>query len=92
MVEDIIDPNRNIDVAFHYTIVQLRDGGVVTGLKRRDIDQAAVFATVDGKENTIRKAEIERETKAPISIMPTGFGQVISAPDFRNLLEHLLTN
>ncbi len=92
LVEDIIAPNRNIDLAFHYTIVQLKDGRVVTGLKRREIDQAVVFATVDGKETTIRKAEIERETKAPASIMPIGFGQVIPAPAFRNLLEHLLTN
>ena len=92
LVEDIIDPNRNIDAAFHHTIVHLKDGRVIIGLKRRNIDQAVVFATVDGREITIRRAEIERETKAPASIMPSGFGQVIPAPAFRNLLEHLLTN
>ena len=92
LVEDIIDPNRNIDVAFHYTIVQLKDGRLITGLKRREFNQAVVFATVDGKEITVRKAEIERETKAPASIMPTGFGQIIPAPAFCNLLEHLLTH
>ncbi|MED6315157.1 MAG: c-type cytochrome, partial [Verrucomicrobiota bacterium] len=92
LVEDIIDPNRNIDVAFHYTIVQLKDGRLITGLKRREFNQAVVFATVDGKEITVRKAEIERETKAPASIMPTGFGQIIPATAFCNLLEHLLTH
>ena len=90
MVEDIIDPNRNIDVAFHYTIAVLKDGRVVTGLKRREVGQSVVFATIEGKEITIQKNEIERQAKSPASIMPTGFGLAIPSPDFRNLLEYLL--
>ncbi len=90
LVEDIIDPNRNIDVAFHYTIAVLKDGRVITGLKRREVGQSIVFASIDGKEFTIQKNEIERQAKSPASIMPTGFGQAIPAPDFRNLLEYLL--
>ena len=77
MVEDIIDPNRNIDVAFHYTISLLKDGRSITGLKRREVGQSIVFATLEGKEITIRKSEIEQQTKSSASIMPTGFGKAI---------------
>ena len=70
-MEDIIDPNRNIDVAFHYTIAVLKDGRIITGLKRREVGQSAVFATIEGKEITIQKNEIERQAKSPASIMPT---------------------
>ena len=91
LVEDIIDPNRNIDVAFHYSIAALKDGRVITGLKRREVDQTVVFATIEGKEIVIQKSEIENQVKSSASIMPTGFGQAIPAPDFRNLLEYLLT-
>lgn len=49
-----------------------------------------MFATIEGKEITIQKNEIERQAKSPASIMPTGFGQAIPSPDFRNLLEYLL--
>ncbi len=90
LVEDIIDPNRNIDVAFHYTIAVLKDGRIITGLKRREVGQSVVFATIEGKEITIQKNEIERQAKSPASIMPTGFGLAIPSPDFRNLLEYLL--
>ena len=93
LVEDIIDPNRNIDVAFHYSIAALKDGRVITGLKRREVDQTVVFATIEGKEIVIQKSEIENQVKvkSPASIMPTGFGQAIPASDFRDLLEYLLT-
>ena len=75
MVEDIIDPNRNID-ASDYTIAVLKDGRVVTGLKRREVGQLVVFATIEGKEITIQN-EIERQAKSSASIMPTGFGLAI---------------
>jgi len=92
LVEDIIDPNRNIDVAFHYTISLLKDGRIITGLKRREVGQSIVFATIEGKEITIQKSEIEQQTKSSASIMPTGFGKAIPASDFRNLLEYLIGN
>ena len=91
LVEDIIDPNRNIDIAFHYSIVEMKDGRVVTGLKRRVIDESIVFATVDGKETTLQKNQIKLQRKLPLSIMPTGFGQSIPEGEFSNLIEYLLS-
>ena len=91
LVEDIIDPNRNIDIAFHYSIVELEDGRVLTGLKRRVIDESIVFATVDGKETTLQKNQIKLQRKLPLSIMPTGFGHSIPKGEFSDLIEYLLT-
>ena len=91
LVEDIIDPNRNIDIAFHYSIVELEDGRVLTGLKRRVIDESIVFATVDGKETTLQKNQIKLQRKLPLSIMPTGFGHSIPKVEFSDLIEYLLT-
>ena len=92
LVEDIIDPNRNIDIAFHYSIVEMKDGRVFTGLKRRVINESIVFATVDGKETALQKNQIKLQRKLPLSIMPTGFGQSIPTGEFSNLIEYLLTN
>jgi len=91
LVEDIIDPNRNIDIAFHYSIVEMKDGRVIAGLKRRVINESIVFATIDGKETTLQKKQIKLQKKLPLSIMPTGFGQSIPAGEFSNLIEYLLT-
>ena len=73
-----------------FSVAAAPDGRVVTGLKRREVGLSVVFATIEGKEITIQKNEIERQAKSPASIMPTGFGLAIPSPDFRNLLEYLL--
>ena len=91
LVEDIIDPNRNIDIAFHYSIVEMKDGRVIAGLKRRVIDESIIFASVDGKETTLQKNQIKLQRKLPLSIMPTGFANSISKVEFSNLIEYLLT-
>ena len=51
VVEDILDPNRNVDVAFRYSIVQMKNGQALVGLKRREVGKAVVFADLTGKEN-----------------------------------------
>ena len=71
--------------------LELKDGRVVTGLKRRVIDESIVFATVDGKETTLQKNQIKLQRKLPLSIMPTGFGQSIPKGEFSNLIEYLLS-
>ena len=42
-MEDILDPNRNVDVAFCYSIVKLKNGQTVLGLKRREVGESIVF-------------------------------------------------
>ena len=89
LIEDIIDPNRNIDLAFHYSVVQLKGGRVITGLKRRSVNESIVFAMIDGSETTVKKEDIKKQKKLPLSIMPSGFGQSIPLEKFRNLIEYL---
>src|SRR5262249_13264201 len=35
LLEDVLDPNRNVDVAFRTTTLRLTDGRVISGLMRR---------------------------------------------------------
>ena len=90
LVEETIDPNRNIDVAFHYTIAVLKDGRIITGLKRREWDNRPCSPPSRARKSQSKKRD--RATgQSPASIL-TGFGQAIPSPDFRNLLEYLLGN
>src|SRR5436190_2629749 len=58
LLEDTLDPNRNVDVAFRTTTLRLADGRVLSGLVRRDEDQLLVLADAQGKEFSIAKNEI----------------------------------
>jgi putative heme-binding domain-containing protein len=89
LVEDILDPNRNVDVAFRYSIVKLKNGQTVLGLKRREVGQSIVFADLAGAESSIAKADIASQEQTSRSLMPEALGQATPPADLNNLLEFL---
>ena len=50
LVEDILDPNRNVDQAFRVTVLALENGQVVSGLLLREEGEILVLADAQGKE------------------------------------------
>jgi putative heme-binding domain-containing protein len=90
ILEDVLDPNRNVDVAFRSTTLQLTDGRVVTGLVRREEGALVVLADPMGKEFTVPKADIEERRQAQISLMPANVGETITPADFADLAAFLL--
>ncbi|MEO2048336.1 MAG: PVC-type heme-binding CxxCH protein [Pirellulales bacterium] len=91
LLEDILDPNRNVDAAFRTSTLVLESGKVVTGLFRRQEGAVLVFAGNDGKEFMIADTEIDDRVESPISLMPTGMATTISIDEFHDLLAYLLT-
>jgi putative heme-binding domain-containing protein len=92
LLEDVLDPNRNVDPAFHTTIVSLRDGDVESGLFRREEGEAIVLANGAGKEVSIPKKDIVDRHASTTSLMPENFGEIISAQDFDDLMAFLLAH
>jgi putative heme-binding domain-containing protein len=90
LLEDVLDPNRNVDPAFHSTIVALRDGNVESGLFRREEGEAIVLANSAGKEISIPKKDIVERRASTTSLMPENFGEIILAADFDDLMAFLL--
>ena len=91
LLEDILDPNRNVDAAFRTSTLVLESGKVVTGLFRRKEGAVLVFAGNDGKEFMVADTEIDDRVESPISLMPTGMATTISKDEFHDLLAYLLT-
>ncbi len=91
LLEDVLDPNRNVDAAFRSSAIALTDGRILTGLKRREEGADVVFANSEGKEFRVPSAEIEELRLSPTSLMPANFGESIPADEFADLLAWLLT-
>ncbi len=89
ILEDVLDPNRNLDAAFHVTVVATSDGRVRTGLFRREEGKSLVFAANDGKEFSVLKSEIEDQRKSPLSLMPDNMSTVLSPAEFHDLIKYL---
>jgi putative heme-binding domain-containing protein len=91
LLEDILDPNRNVDGAFRATVIVTKEGLSMTGLKLRDEGQITVLVDLQGKEQRIAADDIEESQVSPISPMPSNFAELIPEADFYNLLAYLLS-
>jgi putative heme-binding domain-containing protein len=90
LLEDILDPNRNVDVAFRTTTLRLTDGRIVSGLVRREEGTQLILADAQGKEFTVAKTEIDQQQKTELSLMPANVGEVLSTEEFFDLAAYLL--
>jgi putative heme-binding domain-containing protein len=90
ILEDVVDPNRNVDRAFRMSVVTLNDGGVVSGLFRREEGATLVFADLTGKEQSVPKASVKARTESETSLMPPTLIEAIPAKEFADLLAFLL--
>src|SRR5439155_16694134 len=50
LIEDILDPNRNVDPAFFYSVVDLKDGTNIVGMQRAEEGEVLVFVDATAKE------------------------------------------
>ena len=91
LIEDILDPSRNVDPAFRVTLLTLKNGEVESGLIRREEGETVVVADVTGKERSIPKSEIASRRESTLSLMPDNLSDVIKPEDFNHLLAFLLT-
>ncbi len=91
ILEDILDPSRNVDGAFKSTLIIKKDGDVESGLFRREEGEVVVLAQSSGKEISIPKKEIQERRQSESSLMPDNFSEVISADDLNNLTAFLLS-
>ncbi|MBS0206179.1 MAG: c-type cytochrome [Planctomycetes bacterium] len=90
LVEDVLDPNRNVDPAFRATTLQMSDGRVLVGLIRRNEGATIVLADNKGKEFTVAKSDIDEQQLSTLSLMPANFGESLPAEEFQQLMGFLL--
>ena len=90
LIEDILDPNRNVDRAFRSAVIVTSDGLVISGLVRRQEGKVLVLAESTGKERTLSVDDVESRSDSETSIMPTGFNDALRGNDFFDLLAFLL--
>jgi putative heme-binding domain-containing protein len=90
LLEDIIDPNRNVDQAFRASTLALKNGQVVQGLVLREEGEVLIVADPQGKELRIAKKDIEERTVTQLSPMPANVIDQIPEAELYHLLGFLL--
>ena len=67
LLEDVLDPNRNVDQSFRVTNLALQSGQVVSGLLLREEGEVLIVADSQGKEVRVPKASVEERSTAQLS-------------------------
>lgn len=91
LIEDVLDPNRNVDVAFHTTTIVMDSGKVYAGLVRREEGATVVLVDNKGKEFSLPEDEIDERSKTKRSLMPENVGELMNEQEFQDLIAFLLT-
>ena len=90
LLEDILDPSRNVDAAFRTTTIVNLDGQVVSGLVLREEGAVLVLANNKGEEVPVPKEEIDEQTQSALSLMPANFGELLRPDELNEIVAELL--
>jgi putative heme-binding domain-containing protein len=90
LLEDTIDPDRNVDQAFRKTTFAMTDGSVFAGLILRREGAVIVVADQQGKEVRIAAADVEEQNESKLSPMPSDVARGLAPADFHDLMAYLL--
>jgi putative heme-binding domain-containing protein len=91
LLEDVLDPNRNVDQAFRLTEITTVKGQVIPGLLLREEGAVLVLADSQGKEVRVRAADVDKRTTSQVSPMPANLAEQIAEADFYHLMAYLLS-
>ncbi|MBI2928002.1 MAG: c-type cytochrome [Verrucomicrobia bacterium] len=91
LLEDVLDPNRNVDRAFYTTVLTQTDDEIVSGLFRREEGELIVLANSAGQEFSVPKRSVKERQESQTSLMPDNFGEIITPEDANHLLAFLLS-
>ncbi len=92
ILEDLLDPNRNVDNAFRTTTFVKTDGQVIAGLARPKQGNVIVIVDALGKEIRIPGDEVEDSQRSNLSLMPTTLANSLPKQDLHDLVAWLLSN
>jgi putative heme-binding domain-containing protein len=90
ILEDVLDPNRNVDVAFRATSLVLNDGRIVSGLVKGEVGEQLILFDNLGKEQRIAKTDVDERNATTLSLMPANVHEIVPERDFYDLVAYLL--
>lgn len=89
LLQEILDPNRNVDSRYTIYRVLLRDGRIVSGLLAGENATTLTLRGQEGREESVLRSEIEQMQGTGRSLMPEGFEKELSPQAMSDLLAYL---
>jgi putative heme-binding domain-containing protein len=91
LLEDTLDPSRNVDLAFRSVTIETANGQVLTGFSLREEGANLVFNDSTGQQVRVPLADIDSRTQSTLSPMPANVIEQMPPDDYYALLAYLLS-
>ncbi len=91
LLEDMLDPSRNVDQAFRVTLVETDAGQIISGFGLREEGETLVLFDSAGKEIRLPRGDIVARSPSSLSPMPANISDMINEREFYELLAFLLS-
>lgn len=89
LLQEILDPNRNVDSRYiSYTVV-LKDGRVSVGLLAGESANSLTLRTPEGKELSVLRSEVDEFSSTGKSLMPEGLERDLSPAAIADIVAFL---
>ena len=91
VVESILEPSRTIAPSFGTSVVTLKDGKVLTGVKVAETETHLTLGDNQGQKHVLARADIDELLASPVSTMPEGLEQRLTEEEFVDLIAFLMS-
>jgi putative heme-binding domain-containing protein len=89
ILENVLDPSAVVAQDYQVTVLETKDGRVLTGIIRQENDKVVTLQT-QNERVTVPKQEIQSRTKSPVSMMPEGMLDKLTNDEVRDLVAYLV--
>jgi putative heme-binding domain-containing protein len=91
LLEDTLDPSRNVDAAFRTVTIETEDGQIFTGFSLREDGKMLVFNDTKGQEVRVPLTDVSDRQQSNLSPMPSNVIEQMPELDYDELMAYLLS-
>jgi putative heme-binding domain-containing protein len=90
LIESILEPGRAIAPSYETTVLVLKNGQVLSGIKVVETAEAVTLVDSQARQTPVAKSAIADRRLEPLSIMPEGLERQLTAEEFVDLMAFLV--
>jgi putative heme-binding domain-containing protein len=91
LIESLLEPSRQIVEGYRTTLLRTVDGQVHAGIVKQQSQEQIALVDSSGKRIDLATADIEERKDSPLSLMPTGVTDQLTADQFTDVVAYLET-
>ncbi len=91
LIESLLEPSRQIVEGYRASVVVTNDGRVTTGVVKEESAASITLVDPETKRHVIPTARIKKRENSPVSLMPAGLADALTATEFTDLIAYLET-